>query len=177
MSLILDSSATAAWVYMDETGDAIRHVFDLVIDKGAWVPSLWRLEIANILEMGVRRGRHNATFRDATLADLALLPITIDPERDRQAWSATLRLAERYHLTLYAAAYLELAQRRDLPLATLDTELRAAGRTENVALLSVCKRHDGCRAAEPSGVPARERYSTQHGSVLIFARSSVCSIR
>jgi predicted nucleic acid-binding protein len=135
MSLILDSSATAAWVYMDETNDAIRKVFELIIDEGAWVPSLWRLEVANILEMGVRRGRHDAAFRDATLADLALLPITIDPETDRQAWSATLRLAERYHLTLYDAAYLELAQRRDLPLATLDTELRAAGSAENVALL------------------------------------------
>lgn len=135
MSLILDSSATAAWVYMDEASKAIRQVFDLVSDQGAWVPSLWRLEVANILEMGVRRGRHDAAFRDATLADLALLPIHIDPETDRQAWTATLRLAERHRLTLYDAAYLELAQRRDLPLATLDTELRAAASTENVALL------------------------------------------
>jgi len=83
----------------------------------------------------VRRGRHDAAFRDATLADLALLPIHIDPETDRQAWTATLRFAERHRLTLYDAAYLELAQRRDLPLATLDTELRAAASTENVALL------------------------------------------
>lgn len=135
MSLILDSSATAAWVYMDEASKAIRYVIELVSDQGAWVPSLWRLEVANILEMGVRRGRHDAAFRDATLADLALLPIRIDPETDRQAWTATLRLAERHRLTLYDAAYLELAQRRDLPLATLNKEFRAAASTENVALL------------------------------------------
>lgn len=135
MSLILDSSATVAWVYMDEASKAIRQVFDLVSDQGAWVPSLWRLEVANILEIGVRRRRHDAAFRDATLADLALLPISIDPETDRQAWTATLRLAERHRLTLYDAAYLELAQRRNLPLATLDAELRSAAGAEKVGLL------------------------------------------
>lgn len=135
MSLILDSSATVAWVYMDEASKAIRQVFDLVSDQGAWVPSLWRLEVANILEIGVRRRRHDAAFRDATLADLALLPISIDPETDRQAWTATLRLAERHRLTLYDAAYLELAQRRNLPLATLDAELRSAAGEEKVGLL------------------------------------------
>lgn len=135
MSLILDSSTTLAWVYSDETTEAIRHVFDLVIEGGAWVPGLWRLEVANILEMGVRRGRHDAAFRDATLADLSLLPIALDPETDRQAWGATARLAERHQLTLCDAAYLELAQRRSLPLATLDRELQAAAIAERMVLL------------------------------------------
>jgi predicted nucleic acid-binding protein len=137
VTLILDSSATMAWVYADEANPAIRHVFDLVGDQGAWVPSLWRLEVANILEMGVRRGRHDAAFRDATLADLALLPVNIDPETDRQAWGATLQLAERHRLTLYDAAYLELAKRRSLPLATLDIDLRAAASAEKVSILGV----------------------------------------
>lgn len=137
MSLVLDSSATAAWVYVDEVTSAIRDVFDLVSNQGAWVPSLWRLEVANSLEMVVRRGRHDAAFRDATLADLALLPVHIDPETDRHAWTATLRLAERHRLTLYDAAYLELAKRRDLPLATVDIDLRAAASVENIRLLAV----------------------------------------
>jgi predicted nucleic acid-binding protein len=85
--------------------------------------------------MGVRRNRHDAAFRDATLADLALLPIHVDPETDRHAWGATRRMAERHGLTLYDAAYLELAQRRGLPLATLDEELREAARAEGVGLL------------------------------------------
>jgi predicted nucleic acid-binding protein len=135
MSLVLDSSAALAWIYSDETTEAIRHVFDLLTENGAWVPGLWRLEVANILEMGVRRGRHDAAFRDATLADLALLPISLDPETDRQAWGATAQLASRHRLTLYDAAYLELAQRRDLPLATLDRELRSAANDEGVILL------------------------------------------
>ena len=85
--------------------------------------------------MGVRRGRHRAAFRDATLADLALLPISLDPETDQHAWSATVRLAERHKLTVYDAAYLELAQRRGLPLATLDTEIRGAASAEGLILL------------------------------------------
>lgn len=135
MSLVVDSSVTLAWVYSDETTEAINEVFVRLTERGAWVPALWRLEVANVLEMGVRRGRHDAAFRDATLADLALLEISVDPETDRQAWGATLRLAERHGLTMYDAAYLELAQRRGLPLATLDTELRAAAGAEGVVLL------------------------------------------
>jgi predicted nucleic acid-binding protein len=137
LSLVLDSSVTAAWIYSNETTDAVREVFDLVTVNGAWVPALWRLEVANILEMGVRRRRTDAGFRDATLADLALLPIHLDPETDRQAWTSTMQLAERHGLTLYDAAYLELARRRALPLATLDTELRAAAGTEKISLLGL----------------------------------------
>lgn len=137
MSVVLDSSAVLAWVYSEETTPAIQEVLGRVIAGGGWVPALWRLELANILEMGVRRGRTDVAFRDATLADLALLPIQTDAETDRQAWGDTLRLAARHRLTLYDAAYLEVAQRRRLPLATLDAELRKAAEAEGVALLGM----------------------------------------
>ena len=135
MSLVLDSSVTLAWVYSVETTEEISGVFDRVVKSGAWVPALWRLEVANVLEMGVRKGRSDTAFRDAALADLALLPISVDPETDRQAWGATAKLAARHRVTLYDAAYLELARRRGLPLATLDNELRVAATLEEVALL------------------------------------------
>jgi predicted nucleic acid-binding protein len=137
MSLVLDSSVTLAWVYSDETTAGVRKVFDLLSESGAWVPAIWRLEVANILEIGVRRGRHDANFRDSTLADLALLPIQLDPETDRQAWGTTTRLAEKHRLTVYDAAYLELALRRDLPLATLDQDLRAAAKADKAELLGL----------------------------------------
>ena len=137
MSLVLDGSATLAWVYGDETTEAVSAVFEAVGSGGAWVPALWRLEVANVLEMGVRRSRHDAAFRDATLTDLALLPIRLDPETDQHAWTATARLAARHSLTLYDVAYLELARRRDLPLATLDRELRVAAMAEGVPLLGM----------------------------------------
>jgi predicted nucleic acid-binding protein len=137
MSLVLDSSVTLAWIYLEQTTAEVDRVLQLVSGGGALVPSLWRLEVANILEMGVRRSRHSAAFRDATLADLALLPINIDKDTDAHAWGATLRLAEHHRLTLYDAAYLEVAKRRDLPLATLDVELRSAAKRERIALLGL----------------------------------------
>ena len=137
MSLVLDSSVTIAWAYNDETTLPVLNVFDRIIANGAWVPSLWRIEVANVLEMKVRSRRIDAVFRDSALTNLSLLPISIDQETDRQAWGATLRLAERHRLTLYDAVYLELALRRALPLATLDLELRAAAKAEGVKLLGV----------------------------------------
>jgi predicted nucleic acid-binding protein len=135
MSLVLDSSVTLAWAYSDETTQPVTQIFELLSQGGAWVPGLWRLEVANVLEMGVRRKRHDKHFRDATLADLAQLPIQVDPQTDQQAWTATLRLADRHQLTLYDAAYLELALRRNLPLATLDEDLRRAAEKEKVRVL------------------------------------------
>jgi predicted nucleic acid-binding protein len=135
VSLVLDSSVTLAWIYDDETTDAIRAVFEQVANQGAVVPALWPLEVANSLTMGVRRGRIDAAVRDSALADLALLDITIDQQTNAQAWAETSRLADRFRLTLYDAAYLELAQRLRLPLATLDKELRASAVALDVALL------------------------------------------
>jgi predicted nucleic acid-binding protein len=137
MSLVLDSSATMARLWEDETTSAIRQLFELIRDHGAWVPSLWRLEVANALEMDLRRGRHPPEFRDGAFADLALFPIQVDPETDRHAWGTTARLAARHRLTVYDAAYLELAVRRKIPLATLDRELRAAATAEGVRLLGI----------------------------------------
>jgi len=135
VSLVLDSSATLAWIFSDETTEPIRRLFDTVSDEGAVVPALWRLEVANSLTVAVRRGRIDADFRRASLADLALLDIATDQHMDFHAWSETLGLADRFQLTLYDAAYLELAVRRDLPLATLDDKLRAAASALGVGLL------------------------------------------
>lgn len=137
MSLVLDSSATLAWIYSDETTDAIRVVFDQVADASAVVPALWRLEVANSLTVAVRRNRIAAEFRDAALADLALLDITTDQHTDSRAWAETLQLADRYRLTLYDAAYLELAQRRKLPLATLDQELLIAAQAAGIKTMGM----------------------------------------
>jgi predicted nucleic acid-binding protein len=126
MSLVLDSSATLAWIYSDEVTEGIRRLFDTVGDTGALVPALWRLEVANSLTIAVRRGRIDAEFRRAALDDLALLDITTDSDTDTHAWAETLLLADRFRLTMYDAAYLELAHRRGVPLATLDEDLSAA---------------------------------------------------
>ena len=137
MSLVLDSSATLAWIYSDEITNPIRRLFDAVGDEGAVVPALWRLEIANSLTVALRRGRIDANFRRAALTDLALLDIAIDDQTDVHAWGETLRVADSFQLTVYDAAYLELAQRRNLPLATLDGELRAAATSLGLRLMGM----------------------------------------
>lgn len=100
------------------------------------MPSLWRLEVANAFQSALRRKRVAASYRDKSLVELGSMPITVDADTDAYAWT-TLRLAERFDLTVYDATYLELAQRRSLPLATLDKKLQDAASALNVALLGM----------------------------------------
>jgi predicted nucleic acid-binding protein len=135
VNLVLDASVALAWIYPDETTDAVRAVFDSVANDGAVVPAAWRLEVANGLTVALRRHRMSAGFRAAALSDLARLDISVDADTDVHAWANTLQFSDRFRLTVYDAAYLELAQRRLLPLASLDNELRAAARALGVGLL------------------------------------------
>ena len=135
MSLVLDASVTLAWIYPEETTEPIRRVFDAVIEDGAIVPGLWRLEVADSLTVAMRRGRIDAEFRRAALADLALLDVTIDEHTDLYAWSEIMGFADRFRLTVYDAAYLELAWRHKLPLASLDGALCSAGSNLGLRLL------------------------------------------
>ena len=135
MSLVLDSSVTLAWCFDDERTDATDAVLERVVESGAEAPSLWPLEILNALSMAERRGRIDADRRLRLAAFLRDLPINLDPDTASQAWAETSRLAARYRLTLYDAAYLELARRLKLPLATLDADLRAAAEALSIELL------------------------------------------
>jgi predicted nucleic acid-binding protein len=135
VSLVLDSSVTLAWVYTDERTPAVASIEDRVAMSGAWVPQLWRLEVANSLQIGIRRGRLSPEERAEWLVDFASLNIVSDSETDARAWSDTLALSTRFGLTVYDAAYLELAHRRGLPLASLDRELRASAEELGVPLL------------------------------------------
>ena len=135
MSLVLDSSVTLAWCFDDERTDATDALLERVVESGAEAPALWPLEILNALSMAERRGRIDADRRIRLAGFLHDLPVNLDADTAGQAWVATSRLAARHRLTLYDAAYLELAQRLKLPLATLDADLRAAADALSVELL------------------------------------------
>jgi predicted nucleic acid-binding protein len=137
LSLVIDASLTLAWYFSDEATPATEALLDRVAANGAVVPMLWRLEVANAFQSAVRRKRIDTAYRDAALTTLGRLAITIDDETVAQAWTTTLQLSERYGLTVYDAAYLELAQRRNLPLGTLDRELRQAGAATAVPILGL----------------------------------------
>jgi len=137
VSLVLDPSLALSWFFGDERTAQADAVLDRVVEEGAVVPALWRLEIANGLQMALRRKRIDAAFRDNALAELTAMAISIDGETDAHAWSTTLRLSDQFRLTVYDAAYLELARRRQLPLATLDQALFAAAQATGTEALGV----------------------------------------
>jgi predicted nucleic acid-binding protein len=135
MSLILDCSVTLAFLLDDERSGAIEKLFEKVAYGGAVVPSLWHLEVANSLNAAVRRRRITDEFRDQALADLSVFEISVDTETHLQAWQSTANLAASSGLTVYDAAYLELAQRKRLALATLDQPLARAASAFGVVVI------------------------------------------
>ena len=96
------------------------------------VPSIWRLEVANVLRNSVRRRRCSDDYAERCLQRLGRLRITIDSETDRHAWGDTRALSREHNLTLYDAAYLELAIRLRRPLASRDAALLSAARTVGI---------------------------------------------
>ena len=107
-----------------------------VAERGAILPLHWPLEVANALLMAERRQRINAAFRNAALRDRRALPIILDDETSARACNEILQVAEAYGLTAYDATYIELAQRRALPLATLDADMRVAAHALGITLLA-----------------------------------------
>jgi predicted nucleic acid-binding protein len=114
-------------------------LLDRVTEVGAIASQLWPLETLNGLLMAERRGRLDGAGRQRLAGFLQGLPITIDTETASQTCGAVAQLAEQFRLTAYDAAYLELAQRRKMALATLDKQLRAAGKTLGVTLLGTAQ--------------------------------------
>jgi predicted nucleic acid-binding protein len=132
MALVVDASIVGCWCFPDEASPVADAAFDEVGTAGAVVPALWWFEVRNLLLVNERRGRLDAAGTADFLADLKGLPVRTDREPDS---GTTLGLARAHRLTFYDAAYLELALRRDVPLATLDRRLAAAARTAAVRLL------------------------------------------
>ena len=131
MSLVIDASILAAW-FLDEKSDPrVEAAFDTVARVETLAPSLFYYEIRNALLVSERRNRITEAMSAAFLRDLALLPIRFDASGDD---AILLTLARKRKLTVYDAAYLELAKREALPLATLDRDLEKAAIAEGVGL-------------------------------------------
>jgi predicted nucleic acid-binding protein len=125
-SLVLDCSLAMAWCFEDEASPACDAILDRARDEGASVPALWYWEVANVLVSAQKRGR--ISERDCTtyLELLSTLPIKTDDAGAAKAWNQTRLLSQLHTLSVYDAAYLELALRTGGSLATLDKALRAA---------------------------------------------------
>ena len=124
---VLDCSATLPWVFASEATPETDALLDVLAGGGkAWVPALWHLDLGNVLLGAKRKRRIDRAGIEKFLSALDVYDIEVDPETITVAWSRTLALAESFGLSVYDAAYLELALRRGLPLASLDDSLRRA---------------------------------------------------
>ncbi len=132
---VLDASVTMAWCFADEATAATWAILERLESEGAAVPALWPLEVGNILAHAERRQRTTPTRIEQFLEQLRALPIRVDDETAGRAWREILLLARAEGLTTYDAAYLELALRNGLPLATKDNALRQASIRNGVKLL------------------------------------------
>jgi predicted nucleic acid-binding protein len=132
---VIDASSVLAWCFEDEGGPESDALIERVAADGAAVPGLWALEIANGLVMGERRGRLKPAESAAFVSMLEELPIDVDPATGDRALHETMTLARAHRLSAYDAAYLELAMRLGLPLATGDRGLRAAAKRVGVELV------------------------------------------
>jgi predicted nucleic acid-binding protein len=136
---VLDASLTLSWAFDDEATPFTVHVLKTLETVYAVVPALWPFEVASVLTVAERRGRINAGQQAEFLERLRLLPITIEHRPAVWLGQQILRLTQAYRayrLSAYDAAYLELAIRNSLPLATLDQDLRTAALSAGVPLLT-----------------------------------------
>lgn len=132
MPLVIDASVTACWALDDEHHPAAGHALDQLTSDIAYAPALWWFEVRNILVVNERRKRIREEESAAFLMNLSRLPVEIDHEPKEDT---VLRLARRHQLTVYDAAYLELALRHQCSLATLDSALIHAARVEGISVL------------------------------------------
>jgi len=134
--LVLDASIALSWLLPDEASEASVAVqSELVKAEGVWVAAHWRLEVANSLCMAERRKRLDAAGIAQAVALFTRIPVVVDPETNEHASGETLSLARQHTLSVYDAAYLELALRRGALLASLDGPLRLVAKNLGVRVL------------------------------------------
>jgi len=133
MAFVLDASITACWAFDDEDHPDAGLAFDRMRAEEGIVPSLWWFEVRNILIVNERRRQITESNTASFLLNLSLLRVRVDRSPDE---NAVFRIARTHRLSVYDAAYLELAQREGLPLATLDADLRRAALGDGVEIVS-----------------------------------------
>jgi predicted nucleic acid-binding protein len=135
-ALVLDASVFLSWLFPDEENEWSKAlVRGLREENRIVVPAHWPVEISNGLLVGCRRKRIKSEQIPEFLDQLAKLPVEIESAMPLADAKRVVTLAEKHSLTVYDAAYLDLAQRRNLALGTLDRALSKAAQAERITLL------------------------------------------
>lgn len=134
-AFVIHPSVLVAWLAANERTAQSDALLDQTEAKGALAPTLWRYEAANLLAMLRRRRQASEAVVDEMVSALPRLRIAIDTETDPRLFGPIYALSVKRNISVYDAAYLDLAARRGLPLAALDHELRRAAHDEGIPLL------------------------------------------
>jgi predicted nucleic acid-binding protein len=134
--IVVDASIVLAWGFDDESSETAEKLLDLA-SAGAElvVPSIWPFEVANAVLVAERRKRISTAQAKVFLGRVSRYLVSVEETGIFRAFGEILALAGQHSLTVYDAAYLELALRENLPFATLDNQLRRAARHIGIALL------------------------------------------
>jgi predicted nucleic acid-binding protein len=134
-ALVLDNSVTMRWCFENTSTPYAEDVLEqLLLGQQAHVPVLWLYEVVSVLAKAQRSGSITGDKAHGFLEDIRSLDITVDDESFGHIFGDVHRLAVEHRLSGYDAAYLELALRKSLPLATLDEDLQKAARSAGVEL-------------------------------------------
>lgn len=134
-NFVLDCSITMAWCFEDESNDYTDSILDSFQATTAIVPTIWPLEVANVLLLA-KKNKRITEIQSANFIDgLSALPIIVDQTTTARAMHSIFILADQAGLTIYDAAYLELAMREEIPLLTLDKGLIKAAKKLNIPVI------------------------------------------
>jgi predicted nucleic acid-binding protein len=133
--IVIDSSVALSWCFADERTDQSQKLLEYVILNGALVPNLWHLEMCNALLIGELKGRISIEDVVGQFKNFSEMPIEVDAQTSVAAWGTIARLARDFKLTSYDAAYIELADRYSLRLATRDKAMIKAANILNIEIL------------------------------------------
>lgn len=131
---VLDCSITMAWCFEDESNNHTDAILESFGSKTAIVPTIWPLEVANVLLLAKKKKRITEIESTSFIDAVSTLPIVVDQSTTSRAMHSIFSLAEELGLTIYDAAYLELAIREKIPLLTLDQNLLKAAKKLHVPL-------------------------------------------
>jgi len=131
---VIDTSVVMTWCFQDQSSRYADHILDRLEADSGFVPSIWPLEVCNVLLVAERKKRLGEADSSRFIALLGELPIIIEQEPPERMLREIFALARKHKLSSYDASYLDLAMRKGLPIATLDKKLLAAAQRSGVPI-------------------------------------------
>ncbi len=132
---MIDNSVVMSWCFRDETNHYADSILDRLPDASVFVPSIWPLEVVNVLVVAERGRRLSEADSVQFITLLSQLPIVVEQRQTEKVMKELLTLARSNSLSSYDASYLDLAMRKGVPLATLDKNLIAAAEAVGIEVL------------------------------------------